>query len=103
MRILKLIRWKLLSWSNIKFSQQIYKEMCNCQRGEFTLTSWELKGEENKKGRGGGEAVIWGKCLFEIMAWGIETNLEEWLRAHFFKEIWYTENLTQKLIKVVED
>ena len=44
MRELKCIRCKLLSWSNIKFGQLIYKEMCSSKRGELTIRSWELKG-----------------------------------------------------------
>ena len=44
MRKLKLIRKKLLSWSNSKFSYFIFKEMCRILRGELTIRSWELKG-----------------------------------------------------------
>ena len=38
MRILKLIRQRLLSFSNTKFSQLIYKEMCCSWREELNVT-----------------------------------------------------------------
>ena len=44
MRILKLINYKLLSWSFTKFSQLIYKELCSSKSGELTIRPWELKG-----------------------------------------------------------
>ena len=34
-RIVKLISYKLLSWSNTKFSLLIYKEICSSLKGEF--------------------------------------------------------------------
>ena len=37
MRILKLTKWKLLSWSNVKFLLFIHKDMCSSKRGEVTF------------------------------------------------------------------
>ena len=37
MRILKLTKWKLLSWSNVKFLLFIHKDMCSSKRGELTF------------------------------------------------------------------
>ena len=47
MRILKYIRYKLLSWSYTIFWQLIYKKMCSSKRGELTIRSLEWKGEIN--------------------------------------------------------
>ena len=47
-RILKLIRWKFLSWSNTKFSLLIYKEVCS-NRGESTIRSWNLRVKDHNR------------------------------------------------------
>ena len=43
MRILILIRHKLLSWSNIRFSKIFYTGMCSRERGELAITSWSSR------------------------------------------------------------
>ena len=55
-RLTWLIRYKILSWLNTKFSQPIYKEICSSWWGDLTVRSWELKGSvsENRK------------CLFSL-------------------------------------
>ena len=36
----------MLPWSNTKFSELIYKEICDSQRGELTIWSWRVTKEQ---------------------------------------------------------